>query len=269
MKLLSDQTAASFEVVQECYSGPEQGIWELTMGKQVDMGGASSTMELVQKAGVGPGANGVDLGCNNGGGMRCLVRLCGVDSMTGVDIAKKVVETGIERTAEEGLSDKIAFVNANALQSGLPDASADFVYSKDAWCYLPDKQLIVDQAARIVKPGGKILFTDWIEGEGLSDEEAQRFLRLMKFPAIPTLGEYAKMLENAGCTVKLAENSGRFRPAMDSYTYMLKHQAVYDAKKLLGWDDKAYDKLISDFEFMLKLANEGKIIQGMFVAVKN
>jgi hypothetical protein len=55
---------------------------------------------------------------------------------------------------------------------------------------------------------------------------------------------------------------------MDSYVHMLKRQAVYDAKKLLGWDEEAYDKLISDFEFMAKLAQEGKIIQGMFVGRK-
>ena len=90
----------------------------------------------------------------------------------------------------------------------------------------------------------------------------------MTFPAIPTVQEYARMLEKAGCTVKVAEDSGRFSPAMDCYCYMLKYQAVYDAKKLLGWNDQAYDKLISDFEFMAKLAKEGKIIQGMFVATK-
>ena len=148
------------------------------------------------------------------------------------------------------------------------DASADFVYSKDAWCYMPDKQLIIDQAARIVKPGGKVMFTDWIEGEGLSDAEAQKFLSLMTFPAIPTVEEYAQMLRKAGFEVETAENSGRFSPAMNSYLHMLKLQAVYDAKKLLNWDEEAYNKLISDFEFMAQLAKEGKIIQGMFVGRK-
>ena len=133
---------------------------------------------------------------------------------------------------------------------------------------MPDKQLIIDQAARIVKPGGKVMFTDWIEGEGLSDPEAQRFLSLMTFPAIPTVQEYKQMLEKANFVVEIAENSGRFSPAMDSYLHMLKLQAVYDAKKLLSWDDEAYEKLISDFEFMAKLAREGKIIQGMFVGHK-
>mmetsp|Transcript_121724 Transcript_121724/g.349888 ORF Transcript_121724/g.349888 Transcript_121724/m.349888 type:complete len:271 (+) Transcript_121724:86-898(+) len=268
MKFLSDPGAASFAAVAECYSGPEQSIWELVMGEQIDIGAASGTMELAKKAGLGPGMKGVDLNCNNGGGMRCLVRLCGVDSMVGVDFTQAVVTKGIQRTEEEGLSDRISFMCKNSLENGLPDAGADFVYSKDAWCYLPDKQLIIDQAARIVKPGGTICFTDWIEGEGLSDEEAQRFLGLMTFPAIPILQEYTELLKKAGCKIKIAENSGRMSPAMDCYLYKLKYQAVYDAMRLLQWDQKAYDKLISDFEFMAKLAKEGKIIQGLFIAEK-
>ena len=70
---------------------------------------------------------------------------------------------------------------------------------------MPDKQQIIDQAARIVKPGGKVMFTDWIEGEGLSDPEAQRFLSLMTFPAIPTVEEYADMLKKANFEVEIAE----------------------------------------------------------------
>jgi len=268
MKILVDQSAANADAVAACYSGPEQDVWELVMGKQVDVGGASSTLELAQKAGVGPGMKGVELNCNNGGGMRALVRLGGVDSMIGVELTKSVVETGKKRTEEEGLSNKIAFINKNSLENGLPDASADFVYSKDAWCYMPDKQLIIDQAARIVKPGGKVMFTDWIEGEGLSDQEAQQFLSLMTFPAIPTVEEYAQMMKKANFKVEIAQNSGRYSAAMDSYLHMLKLQAVYDAKKLLSWDVAAYDKLISDFEFMAKLAKEGKILQGMFVGRK-
>ena len=121
MKILANQEAANADAVAKCYSGPEQEVWELVMGKQIDIGGASSTLELAKKAGVGPGMKGVELNSNNGGGMRCLVRLAGVDSMIGVDLTKSVVETGKKRTEEEGLSDKIKFINANSLENGLPD----------------------------------------------------------------------------------------------------------------------------------------------------
>lgn len=122
LKTLDDQDAADADAVARCYSGPEQSVWELVMGKQIDIGAASSTLELAKKAGVGPGMNGVELNCNNGGGMRTLVRLAGVDSMIGVDLTKSVVETGKKRTEEEGLSDKIKFINKNSLENGLPDS---------------------------------------------------------------------------------------------------------------------------------------------------
>ena len=101
MKILVNQEAANAEAVAKCYSGPEQNVWELVMGKQIDIGAASSTLELAQRAHVGPGMKGVELNSNNGGGMRTLVRLAGVDSMIGVELTKSVVETGRKRTEEE------------------------------------------------------------------------------------------------------------------------------------------------------------------------
>ena len=34
MKILADQEAANADAVAKCYSGPEQGVWELVMGKR-------------------------------------------------------------------------------------------------------------------------------------------------------------------------------------------------------------------------------------------
>jgi hypothetical protein len=59
--------------------------------------------------------------------MRALVRLAGVDSMIGVELTKSVGETGKKRTAEEGLSDKIKFINKNSLENGLPDPCPDWL----------------------------------------------------------------------------------------------------------------------------------------------
>ena len=56
------------------------------------------------------------------------------------------------------------FVLADVCASGLPAATADFVWGEDAWCYVVDKPRLVAEAARLVKPGGTIAFTDWVEG---------------------------------------------------------------------------------------------------------
>ncbi len=163
--------------VQAVYSGPEGQLWELIMGEQIHIGGFASSMDLAQRAGIGPDMKGVDLCCCNGAGMRFLVRFRGVSQMQGVDATEKVVEQGRSRCEQEGLSDKIKFTLADVCDSGLEDASADFIWGEDAWCYVVDKEKLISEAARIVRPDGVIAFTDWIEGKaGLSDAEAERFL---------------------------------------------------------------------------------------------
>jgi SAM-dependent methyltransferase len=75
-----------------------------------------------------------------------------------------LVERGRKRCRDEGLDDRIRFIHADACSSGLPTASADFVWGEDAWCYVTDKPKLIAEAARLVRPGGVIAFTDWVEG---------------------------------------------------------------------------------------------------------
>src|SRR5512140_463921 len=163
--------------VQAVYSGPEGRLWELLMGEQIHIGGLHSSMELAERAEIGEGQTGVDLCCASGAGMRFLVRFRKVARMKGVDATRFMLDLGRRRCAEEGLADRISFVEANVCSTGLPGAQFDFVWGEDAWCYVEDKAKLIAEAARLVKPGGAIAFTDWVEGiGGLSDEEAARYL---------------------------------------------------------------------------------------------
>ena len=111
--------------VQEVYSGPEGDLWELVMGEQIHIGGFSSSMDLAEKAGIGPGTKGVDFCCCNGAGMRFLVRFRDVGAMMGVDATEKVVERGRRRCEEEGLADWIHFTLADVpRQDGMVTLSA-------------------------------------------------------------------------------------------------------------------------------------------------
>ncbi len=255
--------------VTEVYDGPVGDLWELLMGQQIHIGGFQSSMDLAERAGIGAGQRGVDLCCCNGAGMRFLLRFRQVASMTGVDATETVVERCRSRAAEEGLADRIETVLADVCNSGLPDGEADFVWGEDAWCYVEDKAKLVAEAARIVKPGGTIAFTDWIEGKaGLSDAEAERFLAFMKFPSVQDLDGYRALLESNGCKIEVAEDTGRFAPYVDLYLNMLNMQLTYDALKIIGFDMDLMQAMGGEMTFMQELAHAGKIAQGLFIARK-
>jgi len=255
--------------VQEVYSGPEGGLWELIMGEQIHIGGFASSTDLAEKAGIGSATEGVDFCCCNGAGMRFLVRFQGVEKMQGIDATEKVVEQGRLRCEQEGLSDKIKFTLADVCDSNLEDNSADFVWGEDAWCYVVDKEKLISEAARIIRPGGVIAFTDWIEGKtGLTDAETERFLTFMKFPNVQDIDGYSDLLESNGCEVITAEYTGRFAQHVDLYLNMLNMQLTYDALKLIGFNSELLQQMAAEMVFMQQLAHADKIEQGLFVARK-
>jgi len=132
-----------------------------------------------------------------------------------------------------------------------------------------DKNKLIAEAARIVKPGGVIAFTDWVEGKNLSQAEAERFLRFMKFQNIESIGGYSDLLKANGCEVIAAKDTGRFAPCIDLYLNMLGIQLTYDALQIIGFDQDMMAALAAEMTFAQQLAHAGKIVQGLFVARKN
>jgi ubiquinone/menaquinone biosynthesis C-methylase UbiE len=179
--------------VQQVYSGAEGDLWELVMGQQVHIGGLTSSMELAERAGIAKGSRGIDLCCCSGAGMRFLVRFCGVAKMHGVDATARMVELGRQRCRQENTENQIAFTIADVCESKLPSDQADFVWSEDAWCYVADKPKLLSESARLVRKGGLIAFTDWVEGKDLPDSQAERFMKFMKFPSLFSFGTTASI----------------------------------------------------------------------------
>ncbi|OGV55641.1 MAG: hypothetical protein A2X49_02765 [Lentisphaerae bacterium GWF2_52_8] len=255
--------------VQEVYCGPEGELWELIMGEQIHIGGLSSSLDLAEKAGIPAGSSGIDLCCCSGAGMRFLLRFRSVAKMHGIDATAKVIEMGRSRCAKAGVNERVSFTLADACESGLPSEAFDFSWGEDAWCYVADKKKLVSEAVRLVKKGGSIAFTDWVEGNPkLSADEASRYLRFMKFPNVLSIEEYSGLLEANGCIVEHTENTGRFAPSIDLYLEMLGKQLSFDALRIIGFNAALMQSLQEEMLFMRSLAHSGKIAQGLFVARK-
>jgi SAM-dependent methyltransferase len=230
----------------------------------------NASNDLAERAGIGAGLTGIDLCCCNGAGMRFLVRFRKVASMVGVDVTESVVERGRGICREEGLNDRIKLVLADACESGLPSACADFIWSEDAWCYLVDKPKLIAEAARLVRPGGVIAFTDWVEGPaGLTESEVLRFLGMMSFANVQDIRCYSSLLSTNGCNLRVAEDTGRFPEYVDLYLKMIEMQLTYDVLRTVAFRTDLLETITDGFRFLGELSRAGKIAQARFVAHRN
>jgi ubiquinone/menaquinone biosynthesis C-methylase UbiE len=253
--------------VQGVYSGHEGKLWELIMGEQIHAGGMRSSYELATRAGIKEGMRGIDLCCCLGAGMRFLVKTFHVE-MYGIDATEAVISKASQRAEDEGMERKLNFKVGNAMNIPYENEKFDFVWGEDAWCYVIDKDILIQEAVRVLKPGGIIAFTDWIEGAtGLSDEEALRINTFMKFPDMKSIKGYHSLLVRHGFEIKESTEI-EFAKYVDLYITMLTEQLSYDALKILGDDMDLFQAMGVEMDYMRNRIHEGKMARGRFIGVK-
>lgn len=255
--------------VQAVYDGPEGKLWELIMGEQIHVGGFMSSKTLADQAGIKAGMKGVDLCSALGAGCCFLVKNYDV-SMCGVDATDTMISEAVKRTGAGGLSDRIEYRKSDVLEIPYPDGSFDFVWGEDAWCYVTDKNRLVREASRVLKPGGILAFTDWIEGPaGLSNKEAERINSFMKFPYMENMGGYKKIISDSGLSLTSAEDlTEEFAWFVGYYLDVLSKQLTYDALKIIGDDMELFQAMGGEMGFIKECAEAGKMGRGRFIARK-
>jgi SAM-dependent methyltransferase len=143
----------------------------------------------------------------------------------------------------------------------------DVVWGQDAWCYVTDKARLIQQCARVVKPGGVVAFTDWLETGPMSDDEWEALHTFMVFPYMETLDGYARLAAGAGLTVLEREDlSADFAAHIPVYLDMVRtqfRQAILD-----NYGQQMYDGVVEGLVLWRDAAAAGKVGRGRLIARK-
>ena len=83
----------------------------------------------------------------------------------------------------------------------LPDESVDAVVSQEALLHVPDKRRALAEAYRILKPGGRLAFTDWTPDAPLSAADADLLWRGMAARSLQSVAGYHTLLADVGFRV--------------------------------------------------------------------
>lgn len=145
----------------------------------------------------------LDVGCGLGGPGMSLVVNHGASRVVGADVQPSLLELARERALTAGLTARLSYA---ALEPGEPlpfdDDTFDVVFSKDALIHVADKAMMCSEMLRVARPGGRLLVSDWLRGDGAElDQAVETFVAAAghDFTMI-SLTQFERLLREAGFT---------------------------------------------------------------------
>jgi len=211
-----------------------------------------------------PSAQVLEVACGSGGFSAYITQKYDVE-VTGVDINQEGINAATERAQREGLTAKLHFQVADASKRlPFPGASFDAVFCNDSINHLPNRLQVLKDWFRLLKPGGRLVYTDPILVTGqLSNEEMTIRSSIGHYLFTPP-GINEELLEKAGfglvhvedVTANVTLTAGRWHTAREKRKDVL----------LQFEDQERYDRLQQFLRVTSQLAREGRLSRHAFVA---
>lgn len=137
------------------------GYWDETTGN-LRAALVNMNSKVADFANMQPGALVLDAGCGVGGSSIFLANKFGA-STVGITLSSKQVETCIRNAEKHAVDHLCTFQRQNYLHTNFPDNSFDVVWAIESVCYSFDKLDFLNEAFRILRPGGKLIVADFFE----------------------------------------------------------------------------------------------------------
>ena len=131
----------------------------------------------------------LDIGAGYGGAARWLAKTYGCH-VTALNLSEVENTRNREMSAQQGLADKIEVIDGAFEQIDAPDDSFDVVWSQDAILHSGDRDRVLDEVARVLKPGGEFVFTDPMQADDCPEGVLQPILDRIHLETLGSPGYY-------------------------------------------------------------------------------
>ena len=169
----------------------------------VSPGGEATTRDILKLVELRPGTQVLEVGCGLGGAAFLMARTFGA-RVHGIDLSQNMLRIARARCQEAGLAHAVSFEHADVLRYERP-AAYDLVHSRDVFLHIQAKARLLETLRRCLRPGGRLLFTDYLCAGGPKSDEFAAYIHRRGYD-LRTLEGYEQLLERAGFEVLLAQD---------------------------------------------------------------
>ncbi len=153
-------------LTDEGHYGPKQlNLLKIVWGEGfLSPGGTDEIDEIVSNTNL-IGKSVLDIGCGCGGAAFHLIKKHGAKFVEGIDPEPLVIKTAEQLAKKNHLSEYTKFKCTDAGPFQYSPETFDVVFSKEVFLHIPDKEELLKDIHRILKPGGIIVVSDWMRSD--------------------------------------------------------------------------------------------------------
>ncbi|MGH3973114.1 MAG: methyltransferase domain-containing protein [Pseudonocardiaceae bacterium] len=228
--------------------------------------GTASRRTVETMAGLGDLTQGravLDLGAGYGGAARCLARTYGC-RVTCLNLSEVENERNRRMNAEQGLEELIKVVDGSFEDLPFQDNAFDVIWSQDSLLHSGDRARVLEEAVRVLRSAGQMIFTDPMATESASKKDLKPILRRIQLDTLATPAFYQRELLRLGLpSVKFYDHSEQLPRH---------YQRVYDelvrrAAELAGQvSDEYRTRMQAGLQHWIQGGNAGYLTWGIFHA---
>lgn len=159
------------------------------------------TLKVTGTLGLRPGEHLLDAGCGPGETAVLLARDVGA-RVTGITLSAFEIKRARERAAAQGVGDLVTFEYGDYTALSYPDESFDAVLALESLQNAPDLEQALRELYRVLRPGGRISFSDFSLESAAEPRRLATFMSTLKLPRLPTLQEWLEYVSDAGFQIE-------------------------------------------------------------------
>jgi SAM-dependent methyltransferase len=252
------------------YPGDTQEKLELVWGEGfLSPGGPAEVSRILGSKSIS-GCKILDLGSGTGGADISLVQDHGAGSVVGIEVQKDLVDLASSRARQLNLESQIGYQLVTPGLLPFADESFDVTFSKDAIIHVREKEALYAEIFRILRPGGRLLVSDWLRGDGdAMTPMVEEFITASGHDfTLVSLRELQGIVEEVGF-VEIELEDRRDWYFKEATGELEKLRGPLNAQFLELWGDEATQDEITFWEVLVAALEKGAIRPGHIRAVKS
>ena len=190
-------------------SRAEAAVRHHAFGEDIGQSGwltAAEWLRFADQAQVRADSHVLEVGSGSGGPAVYLAAARGCQ-VTGIDINEHGVRNAKQLAEAKGVADRVSFQGVDASQPiPFADAAFDAVLSNDAMCHIQNRLDVLREWHRVLRPGGRMLFTDAMIITGLVSHEELAIRSSIAWYLFLPPGENERLIRQAGFTLLSSED---------------------------------------------------------------